>query len=254
MSDVKIIPGCEPMSHTGTREAGVLVLHGFTGNPSSMRLQADALVELGYHVELPRLPGHGTSLDDMLPTRWADWTGEVEAAYQRLAARTQNIVVMGLSMGGSLTLWTGLQHPEVAGLVLVNAASKSQPDEVVAMLQEMVEEGNTVMPGIGSDIADPDVAEIAYEGTPLLALLSLQNDGLATMADRYGDLEMPVLIYTSHNDHVVPPESSEHIANTVGGAVEHVWLDRSFHVATQDFDRDDITAGAAAFVARVTGA
>ncbi len=69
-----------------------------------------------------------------------------------------------------------------------------------------------------------------------------------------GVLVLPVLIYTSHNDHVVPPENSEHIANTVGGAVEHVWLDRSFHVATQDFDRDDITAGAAAFVARVTGA
>ncbi len=65
MSDVTIIPGCEPMSHTGTREAGVLVLHGFTGNPSSMRLQADAFVELGYHVELPRLPGHGTSRDDI---------------------------------------------------------------------------------------------------------------------------------------------------------------------------------------------
>jgi carboxylesterase len=254
MSDVTIIPGCEPMSHTGTREAGVLVLHGFTGNPSSMRQQADAFAELGYHVELPRLPGHGTSLDDMLPTRWADWTGEVEVAYQRLAARADKIVVMGLSMGGSLTLWTGLQHPGIAGLVLVNAAAMPQPDDVVAMLQEMVDEGNTFMPGIGSDIADSDVTEIAYEGTPLLPLLSLQNDGVATMVDRYGELQMPVLIYTSHNDHVVPPASSEHIANTVGGDVEHVWLDRSFHVATQDFDRDDITAGAAAFIGRVTGA
>ena len=68
MSDVTIIPGCEPMSHAGTRNAGVLVLHGFTGNPSSMRIQANAFAELGYHVELPRLPGHGTSVDDMLTT------------------------------------------------------------------------------------------------------------------------------------------------------------------------------------------
>ena len=254
MSDATIISGCEPMSQTGTRGAGVLVLHGFTGNPSSLRLQADAFVELGYHVELPRLPGHGTTLDDMLPTRWADWTGEVEAAYQRLAARTDQIVVMGLSMGGSLTLWTGLQHPDVAGLVLVNAAAMSQPDDVVAMLQEMVDEGTTVAPGIGADIADPDVTEIAYDGTPLLPLLSLQRDGVGAMSDRYGELQMPVLIYTSHNDHVVPPANSEHIAKNVSGTVEHVWLDRSFHVATQDFDRDDITAGAVAFVARVTGA
>ena len=254
MSDVKILDGCEPMSHRGTREAGVLVLHGFTGNPSSMRQQAVAFADLGFHVELPRLPGHGTSVDDMLTTDWNDWTGEVEAAYRRLAARTGKIVVMGLSMGGSLTLWTGLQHPEVAGLVLVNPATMAQPDEVIAMIQEMVDDGNTVMPGIGSDIADPDVSEIAYEGTPLVPLLSLQNDGIAPMIDRYGELKMPVLLYTSRNDHVVPPESSEHLAATAGGPVEHVWLDRSFHVATQDYDRDTITSGAAAFIAQATGA
>jgi carboxylesterase len=242
------------MSHVGTRGAGVLVLHGFTGNPSSMRIQANAFAELGYHVELPRLPGHGTSVDDMLATDWSDWTGEVEAAHQRLAARTNKIVVMGLSMGGSLSLWTGLQHGDVAGLILVNPATKAQPDDVVAMLQEMIDGGNTVMPGIGSDIADPSVTEIAYESTPLLALLSLQNDGLAPMAARYGELKIPVLLYTSHNDHVVPPENSEHLAATVGGELDHVWLDRSFHVATQDYDRDTITSGAAEFVARITGA
>jgi len=254
MSDVTILPGCEPMSHVGSREAGVLVLHGFTGNPSSMRLQADAFAALGYHVELPRLPGHGTSVDDMLPTRWSDWTAEVEAAYQRLAERTGKVVVMGLSMGGALTLWAGLQYPEVAGLVLVNAAAQPRPADVIEMIEELVEDGHTVLPGIGSDIADPDVDEIAYEGTPCQALLSLHHDGIAPMADRYGELTMPLLVYTSRNDHVVPPENSEHIVATAGGAVEHVWLDRSFHVATQDYDRDDITAGAAAFVARVTGA
>jgi carboxylesterase len=254
MSNLTIIPGCEPMSHAGIRDAGVLVLHGFTGNPSSMRIQADAFAELGYHVELPRLPGHGTSIDDMLTTDWAHWTGEVEAAYQRLASRTAKIVVMGLSMGGSLALWTGLQHADVAGLVLVNPATMTQPADVVAMIQEMVDDGNTVMPGIGPDIADPDVVEIAYEGTPLVPLLSLQHDGVALIADRYGDLAMPVLLYTSRNDHVVPPESSEHLAATVGGELDHVWLDRSFHVATQDYDRDTITSGATGFVARVTGA
>lgn len=253
MSNESIIPGCEPMSHTGTRDSGVLVLHGFTGNPSSMRLQADAFAELGHHVELPRLPGHGTTLDDMLTTDWSDWSGEVEAAYQRLASRTDKIVVMGLSMGGTLTLWTGLEHPEVAGLVLVNPATAPQADDVVEMLTEMVDDGVPVAPAIGSDIADPDATEIAYDGTPLAPLLSL-NSALIELTSRYGELQMPILLFTSHNDHVVPPESSVHLANTAGGVVEHVWLDRSFHVATQDYDRDVITSGAAEFVARVTGA
>ena len=59
----------------------MLVLHGFTGNPSSMRGLAEAMAGAGFHVEMPRLPGHGTTVEDMMTTGWADWTGEVEAAY-----------------------------------------------------------------------------------------------------------------------------------------------------------------------------
>src|SRR5688572_17793273 len=101
-----IIAGAEPLSHVGSSTTGVLVLHGFTGNPSSMRQIADAMVDAGHHVELPRLPGHGTVVDDMIETGWTDWSATVEEAYQRLAARAGQVVVVGLSMGGSLTLWT----------------------------------------------------------------------------------------------------------------------------------------------------
>ncbi len=254
MSDVTILPGCEPLSHSGTRDAGVLVLHGFTGNPSSMRMQADLFAEFGYHVELPRLPGHGTTVADMLTTDWHDWSGEVEAAYQRLAARTKHIVVMGLSMGGTLTLWTGLQHPDVAGLILVNPATQTQDADTVAALETMVAEGTSLIPGIGSDIADPDVTEIAYAETPLAPLLSLQHDGVAPISSRYSELTMPVLLFTSRDDHVVPPANSEFLADNLGGDVEHIWLERSYHVATQDFDRDTINSASADFVARVTGA
>ena len=115
----------------------------------------------------------------------------------------------------------------------------------------MIDEGNEVMPGIGGDIADPDVVESAYQGTPLRPLLSFQVDGLAPMADRYGELTMPALVITSRQDHVVEPAQSEHLAATLGGRVEHVWLDRSYHVATQDYDRDRIVQMVATFVKRV---
>jgi carboxylesterase len=247
-----VLPGAEAWSHDGTLGAGVLTLHGFTGNPSSMRGMAEALAGAGFHIELPRLPGHGTAIDDMIPTRWDDWTGEVESAYQRLAARTDKVVVAGLSMGGSLTLWTGLQHPEVAGLVCVNPATVPPPPEVVEMLVEMLADGTETMPGIGSDIADPDVVEIAYGGTPLRALLSLMNDGLAPMSERYGELKMPLRLFTSHQDHVVEPAGSEHLAANYGGTVEHTWLERSYHVATQDYDRELIFAETVEFAKRIT--
>jgi carboxylesterase len=247
-----VLPGADAWSHDGTLDTGVLTIHGFTGNPSSMRGMAEALADAGFHVELPRLPGHGTALDEMLPTRWDDWTSEVEAAYQRLAARAQTVVVAGLSMGGSLTLWTGLQHPDVAGLVCVNPATMPAAPEVVAMLDEMLADGNETMPGIGSDIADPDVVESAYEGTPLRALRSLMIDGLTPMSERYGELKMPLRLFTSRQDHVVEPAGSEFLASHYGGPVEHTWLDRSYHVATQDYDRDLILAETVEFAKRVT--
>ncbi|HSM66061.1 MAG TPA: alpha/beta fold hydrolase [Ilumatobacteraceae bacterium] len=254
MTTSPVLPGAEPLSHVGTTNVGVLVLHGFTGNPISMRGLADAMVAAGHHVEMPLLPGHGTVIEDMLDTTWADWTAEVAAAHGRLAERANSIIVMGLSMGGALTLWAGMHLDAVAGLVCVNPATVPAPAETIAMLAEMVADGTEIAPAISGDIADPDGAENGYDGTPLRPLLSFMNDGLAPMTDRYGELTMPLLLITSRQDHVVEPANSEHLAATHGGEVEHVWLERSYHVATVDFDAADINRRAADFVARVTSA
>jgi len=252
MTAPAVLPGAEPLSHEGSTRTGVLVIHGFTGNPSSMRGIADAMVDAGHHVEMPRLPGHGTTVDEMVTTGWGDWTGEVRAAHERLAARVDEIVVMGLSMGGSLTLWSGFELPNVIGLVAVNPATMPQDAAVLDMLQEMVDDGTEIAPAIGGDIADPDAEESSYDGAPLRPLLSFMRDGLMPMTDRYGELTMPLLLITSRQDHVVEPANSEHLAATYGGDVEHVWLERSYHVATQDYDAADIERMAGEFVARVT--
>lgn len=240
------------MSHHGSGDTGVLVIHGFTGNPGSMRGLAEACAAAGHHVEMPRLAGHGTVIDEMIPTRWDDWCADVESAWARLAERASKIVVMGLSMGGSLTLWAGSRHPEAKGLVCVNPATQPQNDDVLSMLRGMVDSGTETMDGIGSDIADPSAHETAYAGTPLAALLSFQVDGLTRLARSYGELTMPLLLFTSTQDHVVSPADSDALAATYGGPVERVILERSYHVATQDFDKDVIFSGAVDFVARVT--
>ncbi len=253
MTAPAVLPEAEPMSHVGSTPVGVLVIHGFTGNPSSMRGIAEAMVELDHHVEMPRLPGHGTTVDDMVTTGWADWTAEVAAAHARLSDRVDQIVVVGLSMGGSLTLWSGFELPSVAGLVAINPATMPQAADVLAMIQEMVDDGTEVAPAIGGDIADPDVTESSYDGAPLRPLLSFMREGLMPMTDRYGELTMPLLLITSRQDHVVEPANSEHLAGTHGGEVDHVWLERSYHVATQDYDAADIERMVGEFVARVTG-
>ena len=247
-----LIPGAEPWSHTGEGPHGVLVLHGFTGNPGSMRGLAEAVAAAGFHVEMPLLPGHGTVVEDMLPTRWADWAGAAEAAYQALAARSQKVVVAGLSMGGALTLRLGADHPEIAGLVCVNPATQPQAAEVVQLIEDTLASGTEVFPAIGSDIADPDTKESAYDATPLRALLSLVNDGLAPLAAEYPRMAMPLLLCNSPQDHVVDPAQAEFLAGTYGGPVERVTLERSYHVATQDYDKDLIFESTVAFARRVT--
>ena len=254
MTNSPVLPGAEPLSHVGTTNVGVLVIHGFTGNPISMRGVADTMVAAGHHVEMPLLPGHGTVIEDMLDTTWADWSGEVAAAHARLVDRADVVVVMGLSMGGALTLWAGLDLDDVAGLVCINAVAVPLPPEMREMIAEMVADGTEVAPAISGDIADPEGSENGYDGTPLRPMLSMMNDGLAPMTDRYGELTMPLLVITSRQDHTVEPANSEHLAATHGGEVEHVWLERSYHVATVDFDADEINRRAADFVARVAGA
>ncbi|MGD9704660.1 MAG: alpha/beta hydrolase [Acidimicrobiia bacterium] len=245
-----LIPGAEPWSHEGG-PSGALCLHGFTGSPSSMRGIAEAFAAAGFSVELPRLPGHGTTVEEMMTTGWVDWTGEAEAAYQRLAARTESVVVAGLSMGGSLTLWTAAHHPEVAGIVCINPATQPQPAEVMDMVHGMIDEGTELMPGIGSDIAKPGVVEAAYLGTPLRPLVSMIA-GIVELAPHYASIHCPLLLITSAQDHVVDPAQSDYLAEHYGGPVERIALERSYHVATLDYDRELIEERAVDFGRKVT--
>ncbi len=246
-----VMAGCEAWSHVAGSSVGVLVVHGFTGTPASLRAIADAMAATGYDVELPRLPGHGTTVDDMLSTDWSDWSGEVDRAVDRLRERVSVIVAVGQSMGGTLVLRAALDHQEIAALVLVNPLTRARDAETMAMLDDLLEDDFLVAPGEGSDIADPDASDIAYAGTPIAPLKSLLLDGVAPITDRYGEITVPLRLFTSRNDHVVDPDDSVYLAASYGGPVDHTWLERSYHVATRDYDRDLIVSESLAFVAQL---
>jgi carboxylesterase len=246
-----VLAGAEPFSASGGRQ-GALVLHGFTGNPFSMRGLAVALAEAGLSVELPLLPGHGTAVEDMLDTTWEDWSAAAESTYTDLAARCDRVAVVGLSMGGTLSCWLGERHPEIAGLALVNPLVHSVPEDQVAALRAMIDAGEQLFDGIGSDIAQPDTAELSYPQTPLAPLVSLA-EGAAEVGAKLADIACPVLLLSSREDHVVPPEQGDALVAAIGDRCERVWLERSYHVATLDYDRAEVEQRVRDFVLRVTG-
>lgn len=217
-----------------------------------MRPLAEALAAAGFAVELPRLPGHGTHVDDMLDTTFEDWLTEADRCLEVLQGRTPagKVVVVGLSGGGALSAALAEGHPELAGIVLINTPA-AVPAEMATAIDEMLAGGMEVMDSIGGDIADPEADEASYDATPLRALLSLARSG-QQVTERLGDITCPTLIITSRQDHVVNPEDSDTIAAAIGGPVDRLWLEKSFHVATLDYDRTELEEATVAFAYRVT--
>ena len=241
-----VIPGAEPFHHSGGSTA-VLLCHGFTGNPSSMRPWAEYLAAAGLTVSLPRLPGHGTTWQEMAGTRWQDWYAEIDRAYEELRGPAGEIFVMGLSMGATLALRLAeLRGDGVAGLVLVNPSLTA--DTALARLAPLFGRVVPSVKGIGSDIKKDGAQELAYDRIPGPAAASLGALWKLTR-QRLGNVSQPVLVYRSTADHVVGPASLQILRETLpAGQLTIRELGNSYHVATLDNDADEIFAGSLEFV------
>ena len=146
-----LMPGAEPYRHDGG-EIGVLLCHGFTGSPQSMRPWGEYLAERGLTVSLPLLPGHGTRWQDMQVTGWQDWYAEADRALRELTDRCSRVFVCGLSMGGTLALRLAARHgAEISGLVLVNPSVKADSPKLKAV--SVLRHAVPSVKGIASDIA-----------------------------------------------------------------------------------------------------
>jgi carboxylesterase len=255
---VSIAPTAEPYYADASPDAedgqrvGVLLLQGFTGSPASMVPWGRALAERGLGVAVPRLPGHGTTWEELNRTRWADWYGEAERAFEKLRANCDQVVVGGLSMGGSLALRLAADRGrEVAGIVLVNPAVNTERKDVLALpvLKHLV--GS--FPGIANDIKKPGVEEHGYTRTPLRAAHSMVSSWKLLRED-LPKVTQPMLMFLSREDHVADQSSARIIRGTVSSRdLSERMLENSYHVATLDNDAPIIFEESAEFIRRVTG-
>ncbi len=245
-----ILPGAEPFDHDGS-DIGVLLCHGFTGTPQSLRPWGEYLADRGYSVRLPLLPGHGTTWQEMNRTRWEDWYACVDAAFRELHEDCERVVVCGLSMGGALALQLAQGHgPRISGLVLVNPAVKF--DDPRTLLLPVLKHVVGSLAGVGNDIKKAGVTELAYTRTPLKAAHSQLIAWQSVVRD-LPEVTQPVLLLRSPQDHVVPASSSALILSRISSLdVTEILLEDSYHVATIDNDAQRIFDESAKFIERTT--
>ncbi|MFF2653369.1 alpha/beta hydrolase [Streptomyces sp. NPDC058045] len=244
-----VLPGAEPYRHEGG-EVGVLLCHGFTGSPQSLRPWAEFLAARGLTVSLPLLPGHGTRWEDLQLTGWQDWYAEVDRALRLLRERCTEVYVFGLSMGGALALRLAARHgAAVRGLVLVNPLNKLHGLSPYALpaIRHLV----ASTPGIASDIAREGGTETGYDRVPLHAANSLRR--LCRVVDaELPQVTQPLLLLHSVVDHVVSPADSARVLSRVSSTdVTEILLEHSYHVATLDYDADRIFEESLAFLGRL---
>jgi carboxylesterase len=231
-----IRPGCEPFAFEGG-PAGILLLHGFTGNPASLRRLGEWLAARGHAVSCPLLAGHGRHWRDLAGPRWRDWAAEAEAALRDLASRCQGVIILGLSFGAVPGLHLAARMPDlVRGIAVVNPYLRDRRIAVAPLLWPVI----PPRPGVGNDIKKPGQDELPSERIPARGLGEVRKFQRVASRD-IPSVHQPMVVFRSAQDHTVPKGNVEWLLRRVGSErTELVELPNSYHVATMDHDAEVI--------------
>jgi len=247
-----IQPGAEPFLFRRGR-TGCLLLHGFTAAPQEMLRLGAHLANHGYTALGVRLAGHGTTLDDLARTRWPDWLASAQDGLDRLRGLCDRVVVLGLSMGGMLSILLAAETPPT-GLVLMSTPTLVPPNRLRPFLRPL----SPIYPRIPKgppDWFDPSVAveRIAYAAYPTRSMAEV-IDLIEIARAALPRVHAPALIVHSLNDDFVVPANAETLLAEIGARDKRLLLvEGSNHLVTLDAARETVFDAARAFVRRVAG-
>jgi carboxylesterase len=250
----QIISSAEPFFFPGN-QIGCLLVHGFTGAPKEMLTMGEYLNAQGFTVLGVRLAGHATHPEDMIRSTYIDWLASVEDGFQLLSGAVERIYILGLSMGGALSLTTAAYLP-VKGVVAM-ATPYNLPDDWRLNYTEIISKVVPYMPKQksppGAGWVDPTAKEghVSYPQNPIRSLGQLKKllDELHTILPQ---VKIPVLLMHSHQDSYVLPENMPAIYHDLGSPdKEMLWIENSGHVLTRDAQRETVYKAAVDFIRKL---
>jgi carboxylesterase len=255
----QIIPTAEPFLLPGKGErarTGCLLIHGFTGTPKEMRWMGEYLAGEGFSVLGIRLTGHATRPEDMIRSRYTDWMASVEDGYHLLHGITDRIFLVGLSMGGILSLVMSTRL-EVSG-VFAMSTPHHLPDDPRLRFVKQISRFIKFFPkgkgGPGAGWFDkPAFAEhVSYPMNPVRSVAEL-NLLMNELHKTLPEITVPVFLVHSKNDDYVVKNSMQIIYDQVGTPDKQMlWVEGSGHVIPREPARELVFKAAKDFILRVT--
>jgi carboxylesterase len=255
----QIIPTAEPFFFLGdSSKPACLLIHGFTGTPKEMRGMGEFLNRQGYTCLGIRLAGHATHPEDMIRSRWTDWVASVEDGYQLLRGLTDNIFLIGLSMGGILALLTSTRLvPRVKGVIAMSTPSRLPTDYPIWFIQLISKviryrPKSKEPPGSGWFDKTAYKDHVAYGKNPVRSSAELKKL-ILEMRAALPKVNVPVLLMHSKDERYILPDNAEDIFSGLVNTSDRtkLYVTGSGHVLPRDASRDQVFQSALEFIQRI---
>ncbi|RTL68816.1 MAG: alpha/beta fold hydrolase [Hyphomicrobiales bacterium] len=253
---------------------GVLLVHGLGGTPVELRFVAQALARQGHTVYCCQLAGHCGTPEELRRSTWKEWYASVEAAHDKLRKHCDTIVAGGLSMGGILALHLAYNRPNgVQGLLLFAPTLRLdgwampwhskllrfvRPTRVPLEFDLPEREPYGIKDErmraiVVSSMQSGNAGEAGVFSTPLRSFANM-NALVAVVRRNLPRIKQPAFIVHPRDDDMASLRNTQYLQSHLGGLVETLVLDNSYHIVTLDQQRHLVADRSVEFVGRLARA